>query len=195
MDISDPIAHFADWYAAAEDAEPRDANAFCLATASATGVPSARILLLKGFPPEERGFVFYTNLESPKALELDANPVAAMCFYWKSLGRQMRIEGAIAPVADATADAYYATRPRGSQLGAWASHQSRPLDDRATLEARVAEMDARFADAAPPRPPNWSGFCLEPARFEFWQEGEFRLHDRFAVTRAGDGWACQRLFP
>ena len=165
-----------------------------LATATRDGRPSVRAVLLKGW--DERGFVFYTNLDSRKAEELAANPRVALCFHWKSLGRQLRIEGTAAPVAAAEADAYFASRPRDSQIGAWASAQSRPLADRGELERRFAEEAGRYAGGeAVPRPANWSGYRVRPECIEFWQERPFRLHDRVVFTRDGDRWRKQRLYP
>jgi pyridoxamine 5'-phosphate oxidase len=191
--MADPYAHFADWFAEAKRTEPNDPNAMTLATCTPDGMPSARIVLLKGVDP--RGFVFYTNKQSRKGGELTANPRAALLFHWKSLQRQVRIEGAIEDVTDAEADAYYATRARISRLGAWASDQSRPLPARAVLEARVAEMEARYPGEAIPRPPHWSGYRLLPARFEFWQDMPFRLHDRTIYAPAGEDWGTTKLFP
>jgi pyridoxamine 5'-phosphate oxidase len=164
-----------------------------LATVGADGRPSVRAVLLKG--ADERGFVFYTNLESRKASELAASPHAALVFHWKSLARQVRIEGDAAPVTDDEADAYFATRPRDSRIGAWASDQSRPLDSRATLERRFAEAARQYEGREVPRPADWSGFRIVPQRVEFWQERPFRLHDRIVFARDGSGWHKQRLFP
>ncbi len=193
MVMDDPLALFARWFADAEQAEPRDPNAMTVATVGPDGMPSALILLLKGV--DARGFVFYTNLESRKGRQIGANPKVALCFHWKSLGRQVRVEGPVERVTDAEADAYFATRPRGSQIGAWASLQSQPLESRAVLERRVAELEAKYRDGPVPRPPHWSGIRVLPARIEFWREGEFRLHDRIVYTRNGEGWATQRLYP
>jgi pyridoxamine 5'-phosphate oxidase len=166
----------------------------CLATVDAQGRPSARMILLKG--ADQRGFVFYTNFESRKGTELLANPNAALCFHWKSLRRQVRIEGPVEQVTGAEADAYFATRSRGSRLGARASDQSRPVDSRATLVARWEAEQARFADGDPiPRPPHWSGWRLKPQAIEFWQDGEFRLHDRFVFRPTAAGWHAERLYP
>ncbi len=194
----DPFDLFATWFAEAERSEPNDANAMTLATATAEGVPSARMVLLKGVDgPEapERGFVFYTNLESRKGGELLANPNAALCFYWKSLRRQIRIEGPVTPVTDAEADAYYHSRPRGSQIGAWASAQSRPLSGRGELIKQVARVTARYPIGEIPRPPHWSGFRLVPRRIEFWRDRQFRLHDRLVYAPVGGGWRTERLYP
>ena len=201
--LRDPFAWFAEWMAEAEAREPSDANAMTLATVDSDGMPSARMVLLKGVDgadadPSARGFVFYTNLESRKGLALRANPRAALLFHWKSLRRQIRIEGDISPVSDAEADAYFASRARGSQIGAWASDQSRPLPDRFALEKRVAAFTAKFHIGTVPRPPHWSGFRLVPVRIEFWQDGQFRLHDRNQYNRAPDapgGWAVRKLYP
>lgn len=189
----DPFAFFRAWLAEAEGAEPNDPNAMALATVASDGRPSIRIVLLKGL--DDRGFVFYTNTESRKGDHLAAHPSAALNFHWKSLRRQVRVEGAVEPVTPAEADAYFASRPRGSQIGAWASAQSRPLDSRATLERRVAELEAAYAGRDVPRPPHWSGYRIVPELFEFWQDREFRLHDRFQYGRAGDGWTIARLYP
>jgi len=195
----DPFDLFADWLAEAEAHEPNDPNAMALATASAGGAPSVRMVLLKGVDgaaADPRGFVFYTNLESRKGAQLAENAQAALCFHWKSLRRQVRVEGAVAPVSDAEADAYFESRPRGSRIGAWASQQSRPLAGRGELVRRVAEVGARHAVGRVPRPPYWSGFRLVPARIEFWRDRPFRLHDRLVYHRDdGGAWTTQRLYP
>jgi pyridoxamine 5'-phosphate oxidase len=190
---ADPFDQFAAWFDEAKRSEPNDAEAMTLATATPDGRPSQRVLLLKGV--DRAGFVFYTNLESRKAVELLANPHAAMGFHWKSLRRQVRIEGRIVPVAAAEADAYFASRAYGSQIGAWASLQSRPLDARASLERRVAEFTARYPEGRVPRPPHWSGFRLAPERIEFWRDMPHRLHERLLYSRAGDGWTTAWLYP
>ena len=189
----DPVRLFRDWMAEAARTEPNDPNAMTLATCTQDGRPSARIVLLKDV--DARGFVFYTNHQGRKGREVLANPFAALLFHWKTLGRQVRVEGDVEGVTDDEADAYYATRPRVSRLGAWASEQSRPLASRAELERRVAEFDARFPGESIPRPPHWSGFRVVPERVEFWQDMPFRLHDRRVYTRAGEGWSVGALYP
>ena len=192
--VTDPFARFREWMAEAEASEPSDANAMIVATATPDGRPSARAILLKGVDP--RGFVFYTNKESRKSDELAANAHVALLFYWKSLARQIRIEGPVEHVTDAEADAYFDSRPRISRLGAWASIQSRPLDERATLERRLAAYEARYPGEDIPRPAYWSGYRVLPERFEFWQNMPFRLHDRTVYSRdATGGWVIGKLFP
>jgi pyridoxamine 5'-phosphate oxidase len=190
---TDPFALFNDWFAEAQTSELNDPNGMAVATADANGRPSVRMVLLKGHGPE--GFIFYTNQESRKAGDLAANPHAALLFHWKSLRRQVRIEGAVSVVADAVADAYFLTRGRDSQLGAWASEQSRPLDQRETFEARFDEMKSRFAGGDVPRPPFWSGYLVTPARIEFWQDRAHRLHERRLFARTDNGWTEGLLYP
>jgi pyridoxamine 5'-phosphate oxidase len=191
---SDPHRLFEEWLAEATLDEPNDPTAMALATADASGRPSVRMVLLKGH--DQRGFVFYTNLQSRKGGELAANTNAALLFHWKSLRRQVRIEGRTEQVSDAEADAYFATRGRDSQLGAWASDQSRPLDARETFEARYREMQARFEGGDVPRPPHWSGTRVIPERIEFWSDRAHRLHERRLFTRtAGGDWSEGLLYP
>lgn len=190
---SDPLALFHEWMAEAEANEANDPNAMALATCDSSGRPSVRMVLLKGADAD--GFVFYTNLESRKARDLAANPMAALCFHWKTLRRQIRVEGPVIPVTGTEADEYFASRARASQIGAWASLQSRPLTGRFELEKRVAEFGARFGLGKVPRPPHWSGFRLVPDRIEFWQDRPFRLHDRFAYALESGAWRAEHLYP
>jgi len=190
---SEPFELFQTWYAEASDKEPNDPNAMALAAVSPDGQPSVRMVLLKDADP--RGFVFYTNYESRKGKQLLATRKAAIVLHWKSLGRQVRAEGPVEPVSDAEADAYFASRPKASQIGAWASQQSRPLESRFELEKRVAAFTAKYAIGAVPRPEYWSGFRLIPNYIEFWENRPFRLHDRLVYHRAGEGWTTEKLYP
>ena len=188
-----PLALFATWFADAKAKEPNDPNAMALATVDADGLPDVRMVLLKDF--DAQGFTFFTNLGSAKGQQLAGQPKAALLFHWKSLRRQVRIRGTVEPVSDAEADAYFATRARGSQLGAWASDQSRPMPEPHALEKAVAKAALKFGVSAPPRPPHWSGFRLIPSHFEFWRDRPFRLHERLVFDKVGDDWATQRLYP
>ena len=189
----DPFVQFVAWLDGARIAGVHEPEAMTLATASPAGDPSARMVLLRGWGAD--GFVFFSNYESRKAGELDANPRAALVLHWALIGRQIRIEGAVARTTDAESDAYFATRERGSQISAWASAQSRIIPDRVALEQEVADLTQRFGDALVPRPPNWGGYRLMPSSFEFWQHAANRLHDRFRYTPDGDGWHMERLAP
>lgn len=192
-DADDPIALFDSWFAEAREAEPNDPNAMALATASPQATPSVRMVLLKAHGPE--GFTFYTHEGSRKGQEIAANPSVALLFHWKSLCRQVRIEGSVERVPDQEADAYFATRARDSKLGAWASDQSRPLPDRTTFEARFEEMKQKFDGMEVPRPESWSGFRVLPEIIEFWTAGEYRLHERRLFTRTAEGWTEGMLYP
>jgi pyridoxamine 5'-phosphate oxidase len=193
-EADDPLRLFSTWLADATASEPNDPNAMALATVDPDGLPNVRMVLLKGL---DTGFVFYTNFESAKGRELLASGKAALCFHWKSLRRQVRVRGPVAVVDEAEADAYYASRPRGSRIGAWASKQSRPLEGRFALEAEVARATARFGIGEIPRPPYWSGFRLAPVSIEFWHDRPFRLHDRAQFTRPSPDapWTRTRLYP
>jgi pyridoxamine 5'-phosphate oxidase len=194
-ETADPLELFAGWYAEAEKSEPNDPSALTLATVGPDGTPSVRMVLLKGYDSD--GFVFYTNYESRKGRHLLDHPKAAMLFHWKSLRRQVRLEGPVTQTTPEEADAYFATRARGSQIGAWASDQSRPLESRFALEKSVAEFGAKHLIGTVPRPPHWSGFRLQPNLIEFWQDGAFRLHDRLEYSRpsAGVPWSTRTLYP
>ncbi|MCR4266723.1 pyridoxamine 5'-phosphate oxidase [Nitratireductor sp. ZSWI3] len=190
----EPYRLFAEWLDDAGQSEPNDPNAVALATVDEDGMPNVRMVLLKGF--DERGFVFYTNFESTKGREILSSKKAAMCFHWKSLRRQVRVRGPVEEVSAEEADAYYASRPRGSRIGAWASKQSRPLESRFALEKAVAEYTARYAVGTIPRPAYWSGFRIVPQTIEFWHDRPFRLHDRVVFSRDDKGaWQTRRLYP
>ena len=190
---TEPFALFAQWYEAAKAHEINDPDAMALATCDASGLPDVRTVLCRGMGPG--GLVFYSNAQSAKGVQLRANPRAAGLFHWKSLRRQARFRGAITPVDPADSDAYFHSRPHLSQIGAWASEQSRPLDSRDHLEARVEEFSRRLGTGETPRPAHWHGFRLTPVEVELWADGAFRLHDRVRFTRDGAGWARQRLYP
>jgi pyridoxamine 5'-phosphate oxidase len=191
----DPMTLFDDWFAEAEEQEINDANAMALATVGEDGMPSQRMVLLKA--ADGAGFTFYTNYESRKGRQLLAQPKAALLFHWKSLRRQVRVEGPVEQVSAEEADAYFASRPRQSQIGAWASEQSRPLESRYALEKRVAKFAAKYAVGTVPRPPHWSGFRVVPSLIEFWKDGAFRLHDRVVYSRGApdEDWQTRRLYP
>lgn len=193
FDRAEPFGLFLEWLADARTTEPNDANAMNLATVDAEGLPDARMVLLKDV--DGRGFTFYSNRESAKGEALAVHPSAALLFHWKSLRRQVRVRGAVEPVSEAEADAYFASRARESRIGAWASDQSRPLDSRQTLEAAVARETARFGDGEVPRPARWTGWRVVPRSVEFWRDRPFRLHDRLRFDRAGEGWTRTRLWP
>jgi pyridoxamine 5'-phosphate oxidase len=189
----DPIVQFHEWFENAVEADLHEPNAMILATATTDGKPSARTVLLKGY--DERGFVFYTNYEGRKAAELEVNPTCALLFYWGELERQIRIEGRASRLSSEESDAYFAGRPRGSRLGAWASEQSHPVEDRSILEERVRALEAEYEGREIPRPPFWGGYRVEPDTIEFWQGRENRLHDRIVYHRSGRGWKIVRLQP
>jgi len=194
-EADEPLRLFAAWFEEAAASELRDPTAMSLATVDADGVPNVRMVLMKGY--DERGFVFYTNIDSAKGRELDASRQGALLFHWKSLNRQVRLRGPVERVTEAEADAYFATRPRLAQIGAWASKQSAPLESRLAFEKAIALYTAKFAIGAIPRPPNWTGYRLLPLSIEFWHDRPFRLHDRIEFRRAGpdDPWVKTRLYP
>ncbi len=193
FDSDEPVALFNKWLKLAEEKERVNPNAVAVATANADGKPSVRMLLLKGV--DERGFVFYTNSESHKGEELAINPRASLCFYWKSMRREVRVDGPVEKISNEEADAYFESRARGSQIGAWASKQSRPLESRFELEKRIAKYTAKFHIGKVPRPEFWEGYRVKHERVEFWAEKSFRLHDRFVYTRTDQGWQSERLYP
>ena len=190
---TDPVSLFKEWLAEADKSENVNPTAMALATADASGVPSVRMVLLKHV--DERGFSFYTNSESRKGIEISQNPRASLCFYWKSLLREVRVDGPVSNVGRKEVDDYFATRTRGSQIGAWASKQSRPLEGRFELEKRIAAYSVKFNVGKVPRPKDWLGYRVYPERIEFWQERKFRLHDRIVYSYSGEGWKSQRLYP
>jgi pyridoxamine 5'-phosphate oxidase len=194
-EAEEPFALFAAWFAEAAKSEINDPNAMALATVDAEGLPDVRMVLMKGFDAE--GFVFYSHIASAKGRELAANPKAALLFHWKSLRRQVRIRGTVSPVTDAEADAYFATRPKQAQIGAWASKQSQPLESRFAFEQALALVAAKYVISEVPRPPGWSGWRIRPVRFEFWHDRPFRLHDRIEFSRSAPGtaWSKTRLYP
>lgn len=193
FDRKDPIALFSEWMIDARASEPNDSNAMALSTVDSAGMPDVRMVLLKG--ADERGFVFYTNSKSNKGVQVLVNPKAALCFHWKSLRRQVRVRGDIERVSEAEADAYFASRARGSQLGAWSSDQSEPIDSREALEAKVSETEASFINKDITRPPFWYGFRVIADSIEFWRDRPYRLHDRLLFTKSGDSWETGRLQP
>jgi len=195
IEAKDPFALFQEWLKDASESEINDPNGMALATADADGYPDVRMVLLKG--ADEKGFVFYTNLESAKGQELAANPKAALCFHWKSLRRQVRVRGIVTPTGDEEADEYFASRPRDSQIGAWASRQSRPLASRFEFEKEIARYATKFGVSKVPRPPHWSGFRITPLQIEFWRDRPFRLHDRLVFRRETEEatWTTTKLFP
>ena len=193
MTSSDPFDRFAEVYAQAKKALPNEPNAMVVSTVDSEGQPSSRVVLLKHF--DRDGFVFYTNLESRKGLEIGANPKVALSFFWREIDRQVTILGEARPVSEKEADDYFATRDRGSQLGAWASRQSRPLKSRARLVANVAKLEAKYLGRPVPRPPYWSGFRVVPRRFDFWVRGKFRLHDRTVFEKTEEGWRSFTVYP
>ena len=193
LSAQDPFELFAEWMKEAVAKEPNDANGMALSTVDETGMPDSRMVLLKDAGPD--GFVFYSNLGSAKGRQLATNPKAALLFHWKSLRRQVRVRGTVVPVTPAEADAYFATRARPAQIGAWASEQSRPLPDRLALEKRIAEMGLKFGIGKVSRPPHWSGFRVVPDTIEFWRDRPFRLHERLVFVKVGEGWTTQRLYP
>jgi pyridoxamine 5'-phosphate oxidase len=191
----EPFTLFAAWFAEAAKSEPNDPNAMALATVDTDGLPDVRMVLMKGYDAD--GFVFYSHIASAKGRELAANPKAALLFHWKSLRRQVRIRGTVSPVTDEEADAYFATRPKQAQIGAWASKQSQPLESRFAFEQAIALVAAKYVISEVPRPPGWSGWRISPIRFEFWHDRPFRLHDRieFARPALGAAWSKTRLYP
>lgn len=193
VEAADPISLFETWLAAAGETEPNDPHAMSLATVDGTGLPDVRIVLLKDL--DERGFVFYTNAQSAKGEQLRGQGKAALCFHWKSQKRQVRVRGAVEPVSEAESDAYFASRARGSRIGAWASDQSRPVADRDKLMTKTAAAEDRFEGKEVPRPPHWYGWRVKPESLEFWQDGAFRLHDRIIFRPSGKSWSKTRLYP